>query len=145
MNGKVLKLFIIDENKICKQTYKVLFINGYGIKGDKHADENLRQVSILTNSSLKSMRDMGYDVRAEDFYMNMLIDGLSPHDIKIGDVLSVNGKALLEIVQIGSSSEKEPNCDVYKRYGMCIMQKEGIFAKVVKDGSIQMGDNVRVT
>ena len=76
--------------------------------------------------------------------MSMVKDyGLDPHNIRIGDILEVE-EVLLAVIQIGSSSEKQPHCDIYKRYGMCIMQTEGIFTTVIKGGNVAVGDNMRL-
>ncbi len=140
---KVLKLFVVSDDETRKPVHRMSLVKDYGIEGDKHAGDSSRQVSILSHSSLGYMKEKGYEVEAEDFHINMLVDGLDPHNIRIGDILEVK-EVLMEVIQIGSSSEKQPQCDIYKRYGMCIMQTEGIFAKVIKGGNVAVSDNMKL-
>lgn len=136
---KVLKMFVVSDDKVCEPVHRMSLVKDYGIEGDKHAGDGSRHVSILAYSSLMSMREKGYDVKAEDFHINMLIGGLDPHNIRVGDVLEVDD-VLLKVIQIGSLSEEQPHCDIYKRCGTCIMHTEGIFATVIKSGDVVVGD-----
>ncbi len=140
MKGRVLKLFIVSDDGI-KPVHRVSFVKDYGILGDKHAGDSSRHVSILSHNSLRYMKEKGYEVEAEDFHINMLVEGLDPRNIEIRDKLRFK-EVLLEVTQIGSSIEKQPQCGVYKRYGECIMQTEGLFAKVVKGGDVALEDNI---
>jgi len=140
---KVLKLFVVSDDETCKPVHRIVLVKDYGIEGDKHAGDSSHQVSILSHSSLMYMKERGYNVKAEDFSINMFVDGLDPRNTRIGDILEIK-EVLLEVNQIGSSSEKQPQCDIYKRYGMCIMQTEGIFANVIKGGDVAVGDNMRL-
>ncbi len=140
MKGRVLKLFIVSEEGI-KPVHRVSFVKEHGILGDKHVGDGSRHVSILSLSSLRYMQEKGYEVEAKDFHINMLVEGLDPRKIEMGDKLRFK-EVLLEVTQLGSSIEKQPRCEVYKRYGECIMQIEGIFAKVVEGGDVAVEDNI---
>ncbi|GAH05809.1 unnamed protein product, partial [marine sediment metagenome] len=48
----------------------------------------------------------------------------------------------LEITQIGKQCHSE--CEIFKQVGDCIMPQEGIFAKVIKPGKINVGDAIEV-
>jgi molybdopterin adenylyltransferase len=52
------------------------------------------------------------------------------------------GKSLLEITQIGK--ECHTRCAIYYRAGDCVMPREGIFARVLIGGAINVGDEVEV-
>ena len=54
--------------------------------------------------------------------------------IEIGDVE-------LEITQIGKKCHGS-GCAIFNEVGSCVMPKEGIFARVLKHGSIKAGDEV---
>ena len=42
-------------------------------------------------------------------------------------------------------SEDDPTCEIAKKYDVCAMPKEGIFATVKKGGKIFPGDEITVT
>ena len=48
----------------------------------------------------------------------------------------------LEVTQIGK--ECHSHCEIFHRVGECIMPKEGIFAIVLKGGTISEGDKVNI-
>ena len=52
------------------------------------------------------------------------------------------GDVQLEMTQIGK--ECHSHCAIYKRMGECIMPKEGVFARVIREGIIRPGDVMRV-
>jgi molybdopterin adenylyltransferase len=56
------------------------------------------------------------------------------------DILS-NADISLEITQIGKKCHGE-NCAIFTEVGNCIMPKEGIFARVIRGGSLKAGDTL---
>ncbi len=58
------------------------------------------------------------------------------------NVFAINSKNLviLEVTQLGKDCVKP--CKIFYQVGKCIMPKEGIFCKVLKGGSIKIGDNI---
>jgi MOSC domain-containing protein YiiM len=50
------------------------------------------------------------------------------------------GEAELEITQIGK--ECHDRCAIYRAAGDCVMPREGIFARVVRGGTVATGDPV---
>ncbi len=60
---------------------------------------------------------------------------------RIGDQIAI-GEALLRVTQIGK--ECHERCAIYYRAGDCVMPKEGVFAAVVKSGTIRVGEPVSV-
>ena len=52
------------------------------------------------------------------------------------------GSCLTEVTQIGK--ECHQHCEIFQKIGMCIMPKEGIFVKVLSEGTIQPGDTIRI-
>ena len=59
----------------------------------------------------------------------------------VGTRLSI-GQAVLEVTQIGKECHK--GCTVMKTTGDCVMPREGIFTKVVEEGWIKPGDEIRI-
>ena len=59
----------------------------------------------------------------------------------VGTRLKCN-EVFLEITQIGK--ECHNHCAIYKQMGDCIMPREGVFARVLHGGKIQIGDELKI-
>ena len=108
----------------------------HGIVGDAHAGEWHRQVSLLATESIAKMRALGLDVDSGDFAENITTSGIDLVSLPIGTRLAV-GDTILEVTQIGK--ECHTRCAIYHQAGDCVMPKEGIFARVIKGGSVKAG------
>ncbi len=115
----------------------------FGIIGDAHAGSGNRQVSLLAQESIEKMRGKGLNVGAGDFAENITTQGLDLCGLKIGTKLKINNDVLLEITQIGKVCHTR--CNIYYQAGDCVMPKEGIFAKVIQDSIIKVGDRMEAT
>ena len=111
----------------------------HGIVGDAHAGSWHRQVSLLAKESIDKMRALGLDVTAGDFAENLTTEGVDLLALPIGTRLSV-GEAELQVTQIGK--ECHTRCAIYHQAGDCVMPKEGIFARVLRGGTVKPGDEV---
>ncbi len=109
----------------------------HGIVGDAHAGDWHRQVSLLAQESIDKMLQLGLDVSAGDFAENLTTEGINLLALAIGDTIQV-GETLLEITQIGKDCHTR--CAIFYQAGDCVMPKEGIFAKVLKGGTIVPGN-----
>lgn len=108
----------------------------WGIEGDAHAGKWHRQVSLLASESVNKMRRMGATVGPGDFAENLTINGLDLLRLGIGDRLQC-GEAELEITQIGKTCHNR--CAIYQAVGDCVMPREGVFARVVRGGTLRIG------
>ena len=113
----------------------------HGIVGDAHAGEWHRQVSLLAHESIEKMQRMGLTVDSGDFAENITTSGIELFTIPVGTRLMI-GETLLEVTQIGK--ECHTRCAIFYQAGDCVMPKEGIFARVLKGGTVQPGDGVTV-
>ena len=118
---------------------RVELVVGHGIEGDAHAGDWHRQVSLLASESIAKMRALGLDVSSGDFAENITTAGIELIALKVGDRLAI-ADALLEITQLGK--ECHSRCAIYHQAGDCVMPKEGIFARVLRGGTIQPGDEI---
>lgn len=115
----------------------------YGLLGDAHADSSThRQVSLLAIESINKMREAGFEVGPGDFAENLTTAGLDVSSLPVGTVLSVGEDALLEITQIGKNCHS--GCAIFRQIGKCIMPKEGVFARVLRDGTVRAEDEIKV-
>ena len=114
-----------------------------GVAGDAHADSNThRQVSFLDEGSIDIMRAKGYDAGDGDFGENIVTSDLAIDEIGIGTVLRVGERVRVKITQIGKSCHNP--CAIGQRTGECIMPTEGIFAVVLKDGTVRAGEAIQI-
>ena len=140
MHAKVVAV-CISQNKGERKTPvdSVELIANHGIAGDAHAGEWHRQVSLLAEESIAKMQQMGLAVDAGDFAENITTAGIDLPSLPIGARLAI-GATILEITQIGK--ECHTRCAIYYQARDCVMPKEGIFAKVIKGGTIAAGDSI---
>jgi MOSC domain-containing protein YiiM len=113
----------------------------HGIVGDAHAGNWHRQVSLLADESVDKMRSAYPDIPIGAFAENILTRGIKLTELPIGTRLRI-GSALLEVTQIGK--ECHSDCAIRRIVGDCVMPREGIFAKVIEEGTIEAGDIITV-
>jgi len=96
-------------------------------------------VSLLAVESIAKMKAKGLSVGPGDFAENITVEGIALVHLRVGDRLR-SGEALLEITQIGK--ECHDRCAIYYQAGDCVMPKEGVFARVLRGGTLRAGDPV---
>ncbi len=111
----------------------------HGIVNDAHAGDWHRQLSLLAQESIEKMVDMGLTVKAGDFAENITTEGVDLLALPVGTRVRM-GETIVEITQIGK--ECHTRCAIYYQAGDCVMPKEGIFAIVLKGGTLRVGDIV---
>jgi MOSC domain-containing protein YiiM len=114
----------------------------HGVRGDAHAGDWHRQVSLLADESAEVMRQKGIDVGPGAFGENIVTEGIAIRELPIGARLRVGSEVLLEVTQIGKVCHDR--CAIYYAAGDCIMPREGIFCRVLHPGSIKPGDSIDV-
>lgn len=114
----------------------------HGLADDAHAGEWHRQVSLLATESIDKMRLMGLDVWPGDFAENLTTQGIDLVSLPEGTRLRVGTDVVLEVTQIGK--ECHERCAIYYQAGDCVMPKEGVFARVLEGGKVEIGDRIEV-
>jgi molybdopterin adenylyltransferase len=120
----------------------VSLLEDFGLENDAHAGKWHRQVSLLAQESIDTMRDKGLDVVAGNFAENITTIGLDLLSLPVGTHLEI-GATELVISQIGKVCHHK--CAIYHQAGDCVMPREGIFGIVIRGGKIAVGDPIRVT
>jgi MOSC domain-containing protein YiiM len=115
---------------------------GHGLVGDAHADGSHRQTSLLDMSSIDKMRKLGLELKPGDFAENLTTEGIYLASLPVGTVLHIGDDIVLQITQIGK--ECHAGCAIFKQVGKCIMPKEGVFARIIKGGAVNSGDDIRI-
>jgi len=113
----------------------------HGLEGDAHAGTWHRQVSFLASEEIKKAREKGLDVSFGDFAENIATTGIDWKNIPVGTRIRLGQNALVEITQIGK--ECHNRCAIYYKAGDCIMPREGVFARVIEEGTVRCGDPIR--
>lgn len=125
-----------------KDVTSCLALEERGLENDAHAGDWHRQVSLLAVESVDKMRLAGLDVWPGDFAENLTTQGVDLVSLPVGTRLKVGDEVLLEVTQIGKECLKP--CAIYYQAGDCVMPKEGIFARVLKGGKLEVGDTIEV-
>jgi len=125
-----------------EQVEQASIIQEHGLEGDAHAGPWHRQLSFLAAESIEKARGRGLDVTFGDFAENIATSGIDWQELPIGTRVQLGDSALTEITQIGKECHNK--CAIYYLAGDCIMPREGIFARVLKGGSIRCGDMIRI-
>jgi molybdenum cofactor synthesis domain-containing protein len=116
-----------------------VIINETGVKGDAHAGNWHRQVSLLGRESIdKFFNETGKQIKYGEFGENITTDGGLLYEMKPFDRLT-SDHLELEITQIGKKCHGN-SCAILKEVGNCIMPREGIFARVLKGGTLSTGN-----
>lgn len=141
--GKILAVNISQKKGEKKQNIPCgLFLEDIGLDGDVHAESGIRQVSLLAKESIEKIRAKGLNVQYGDFAENLTTEGIDLPTLPVGTRLKVGGKVLLEVTQIGKVCHSR--CNIFYTVGDCVMPREGIFARVLAGGDIQVGDEIIV-
>jgi MOSC domain-containing protein YiiM len=133
---RILAVNISEEKGVQKKPVSTARIEPrHGIVGDAHAGDWHRQVSLLANEDIDTMRGKGIDLSYGDFAENITTEGVDLAKLPVGTRLYI-GETVLEVTQIGK--ECRHGCAIYTAVGDCVMPRRGIFAKVVEGGEISV-------
>lgn len=140
--AEVIAVCISEKKGVQKHPVpSVELIFDHGVKGDAHAGKWHRQVSLLADESVEKMRALGWDLKPGAFAENILTRGIELRSLPIGTLLEA-GDAVLCVTQIGKECHND--CAIKQTTGKCVMPTEGIFAIVLRGGTVAPGTEIRV-
>lgn len=140
--GKIMAVCISEKRGTQKKNIdKVRLIENFGLEGDAHGGNWHRQVSLLSYEKVRAFEEKGLSVEDGAFGENLLVEGFDFKTLPIGTRFRC-GDVLLEMTQIGK--ECHSHCEIYQAVGDCIMPREGVFARVLHGGMIQIGDEMEI-
>lgn len=116
-------------------------IENWGLENDAHAGKWHRQVSLLSYEAVEAFRARGAVVADGAFGENLLVSGYDFKALPVGTIFRC-GEVVLELTQIGKKCHSE--CEIFKQVGDCIMPREGVFAVVLRGGTVSVGDALTV-
>lgn len=142
--AKVVSVNISERKGQCKHAVEQITLKvGVGIVGDAHAGNWHRQISLLAEESIDTMRAQGLsNLYAGIFAENINTVGIELKTLPVGTQLTV-GECLLAVTQIGKQCHND-GCAIQKAAGHCVMPTDGIFAIVLKGGTVRGGDEIAV-
>lgn len=135
----ILSLNISEKQGTVKHPVGSVAITTYGVEGDAHAGPWNRQVSLLGMESIKKFEEgTGRKIHYGDFAENITTQGIELWKSRPLDRF-LNANIELEVTQIGKECHGT-SCAIFKEVGQCVMPKEGIFCRVIRQGKINPGD-----
>ncbi len=141
--AKVVAINSSEEKGVPKQSIdEGYFEVNCGLRGDAHAGDWHRQVSLLGNESIAKIKKLGLvEIETGSFAENITTEGVILFELPVGTRLRV-GAALMEVTQIGK--ECHLGCAIREKTGDCVMPREGIFTKIITAGWIKPGDEIEI-
>lgn len=137
--SKVLAICISEKKGTGKhEINEARLIKDFGIENDAHGGNWHRQISLLGFEKIDDFRSRGANVDFGAFGENLVIEGIELEKLPIGQQIKI-GETLLEVTQIGK--ECHTRCAIFYQVGDCIMPRNGIFAKVIEEGTIRVGED----
>lgn len=122
---------------------EVDLLAGHGIEGDQKAGHHPdRQVNLLSNEWLQTLRPRGYRTAPGEFGEQLVIQGLVQEDLQPGDRLQLGEQACIELTKPRTGCTR-----LEAAQGQPIAGIDGFvgwLAKVVAGGKIRVGDQVTV-
>lgn len=141
--GKVVSVNISEKKGTIKHPVEQIELKiNHGILNDAHAGDWHRQISLLDLSSFDKMHNnASVELKPGIFAENITTEGVDLWHLPVGTRLEI-GETLLEITQIGKECHR--HCQVFRQVGDCVMPREGIFVKVIKEGTVKAGQTVKI-
>jgi len=139
MKIKVLSVNTSEKKGTLKMPVDSIQLTEIGVVGDAHSGKWHRQVSLLATESIaKFSEEAGRNIKYGEFAENITTEGLLLHECRPLDRF-LNNEIELEVTQIGKKCHGD-NCSIFRELGNCVMPKEGIFARVIRNGNLKAGD-----
>lgn len=138
---KVRSINISTEKGTTKKPIHKAFFSDKGIKEDAHSGSWHRQVSMLAiESILRFEKVLGRPIEMGEFAENITTEGMELYTSKPLDRF-VGCHTEFEVTQIGKHCHGD-GCAIYTAVGKCVMPKEGIFVRVIRQGELSEGDTL---
>ena len=147
--GRIKAVCVSARKGVRKRPVEKVFLKReIGIDGDAHARGGRRQVSLLAAESIERQARLGQRLSPEkvielapgDFAENITVEGIELFTLPVGTILRLGETAVVEVSQIGK--ECHSGCEIKRISGDCVMPREGIFARVLKEGWVKAGDRM---
>ena len=143
MTGRILAICTSDRKGVVKSEVPAArLIVEHGIEGDAHAGPWHRQVSLLDERDVDTMRAKGLDLEPGAFAENFVLQGIDLAELGLGSRIQLGSDGEVSVTQIGKVCHT--GCAISQQTGDCIMPRKGLFARVLKAGRVQKDDRAQV-
>ena len=131
----------LKKGTVKREQPSVKIVEEWGIEDDAHAGKWHRQISLLAGESIDNVKEILPTLKNGAFAENIITRGIDLLKVPVGQQLAFGQGVVLEITQIGKECHND-GCVIKKATGDCIMPREGLFAKVIKGGTISVNDEI---
>jgi len=141
MKFKIESVNISKKKGVQKHAVETIeLVENLGVKGDAHSGKWHRQVSFLAGEAVDAMKKKVENIELFPgaFGENIVTRGINWTRVEVGGKIIIN-EAELEVTQLGKVCHDR--CAIYYAAGDCIMPTQGIFARVLKGGTIRAEDS----
>ncbi|MBN2683354.1 MAG: hypothetical protein JXR58_12665 [Bacteroidales bacterium] len=136
---KIVSVNISEKKGTVKKPVNTINLTKKGIPEDAHSGSWHRQISLLGQESFDKFAVLaGRKINYGEFAENITTEGILLYETLPFDKF-YNENIELEVTQIGKKCHGD-SCAIYREVGNCVMPKEGIFARVKKEGFLKAGD-----
>lgn len=136
---KILSVQLSEKKGVQKTPVPLIELDNFGVKGDAHAGDWHRQVSMLGIESIRRFEEkLKRKIDFGEFAENITTEGMELFHCMPLDRFTI-GEIELQVTQIGKKCHGD-NCAIFQEVGTCVMPKEGIFCKVIKPGILKKDD-----
>ncbi len=140
MKGEIFSISISEAKHTLKQAVRVAKVYEQGLKGDGHAGDWDRQVTLMDYKDFEDVREQHHpDLKPGDMAENIIVRGLDFSMITPGTKIALGENAVVQVSQIGK--EDHPSV-VTRTFGVSVLPYRGLFCRVIQTGNIQVGDSV---
>ena len=135
---EIVSLNVAAEKGTAKRPVEEIVVDDLGIVGDAHRGRWHRQLSLLDQESVDRFAGaLGRPVAPGEFGENVTYRGLPSRAVAPLDRILL-GDVELEVTQIGKECHGS-RCAIFQQVGKCVMPSEGIFARVLRSGTVRRG------
>jgi len=141
--GKILNLYIapLNTSGVRDKRDSIFVEKEFGIKDDKFAGKEIdRSIMIIGKNSYELAKRSGIELPEVALGENLLLD-FDPHSLNFGTKLKI-GEAILEI------TKECTLCKHLSKYNSklpkLLLNKRGIYCKILNSGTINKGDSVEI-
>lgn len=139
--GKICRLFISQKGSNNRASKKCLLLDTFGIREDKYHNTNIQRSVLITSlSSYQIAKKYHITMPFGSLGENLLID-YNPYNLPIGTQLNI-GTAKIEISQLCTICEHLSSIDT--TLPVLLKRDRGIFAKVIQEGEVHVGDSISI-
>jgi len=148
MNESIPQVVSINISKggVPKSPVDTAHISAAGLKGDGHNHAKhyspLQAVCIQDIEQLNELSQNGYRLSPGQAGENLTVKNLQVNILTIGTVLQFSGGVLLEISKVRKPCYVMDAID--RRLKQDALGRHGMYAKVIKEGTLQVGETIQV-